>query len=92
MANYAHSNGISIEAGGRNAGRMTAVPKGGEGDHSVLTDPTEARVLSNQPSECAGDCYRHGARGAQSKPKLDFERLKENHDTPRSHAGGSDFG
>ncbi|NLN82623.1 MAG: class II fructose-bisphosphate aldolase [Clostridiales bacterium] len=94
MANYAHSNGISIEAELGHVGANDGSAEGsGEGDHSVLTDPTEARVFVESTGVDALAIAIGTAHGAyKSKPKLDFERLKEIRrtiDTPLVLHGGS---
>lgn len=79
MANFAHTHGISIEAELGHVGANDGSAEGhGAGDHSVYTDPAEARAFVESTGVDALAIAIGTAHGAyKAKPKLDFERLKE---------------
>ena len=79
MADYAHRRGLSIEAElghvGSNDGGAESV---GENDNSIYTEPEEARAFAEATGVDALAVAIGTAHGAyKSKPKLDFNRLKE---------------
>lgn len=94
MVEYAHSRGISVEAELGHVGANDGSAEGdGAGDHSIYTDPMEAKVFAEATNVDALAVAIGTAHGAyKSKPKLDFQRLKEIRDivdTPLVLHGGS---
>ena len=94
MVEYAHSRGISVEAELGHVGANDGSAEGdGSGDHSIYTDPVEAKVFAETTGVDALAVAIGTAHGAyKSKPKLDFERLKEIRgmvETPLVLHGGS---
>ena len=94
MVEFAHSRGISVEAELGHVGANDGSAEGdGAGDHSIYTDPMEAKVFAETTGVDALAVAIGTAHGAyKSKPKLDFERLKEIRsivETPLVLHGGS---
>ncbi len=94
MVEFAHSRGISVEAELGHVGANDGSAEGdGAGDHSIYTDPMEAKVFAESTGVDALAVAIGTAHGAyKSKPKLDFQRLKEIRDivsTPLVLHGGS---
>ena len=94
MVEYAHSRGISVEAELGHVGANDGSAEGdGSGDHSIYTDPVEAKVFAETTGVDTLAVAIGTAHGAyKSKPKLDFERLKEIRgmvETPLVLHGGS---
>ena len=79
VVKFAHENGISVEAElGHVGANESSAENHGPDDHSIYTDPREAKLFA----ECTGvDALAvaigtaHGAY--KSKPKLDLDRLSE---------------
>lgn len=79
MVNYAHSNGVSVEA---ELGHVGANDQSAEGeskdDHSIYTEPAQAKEFAEATGVDALAIAIGTAHGAyKSTPKLDFNRLKE---------------
>lgn len=78
MVEFAHSRGISVEAELGHVGANEGGAAEGGGDGGVYTDPKEAQVFAEMTGVDALAVAVGTAHGAyKSKPKLDFERLKE---------------
>lgn len=79
MVQFAHDHGISVEAELGHVGANSNSAEGsGDGDHSIYTDPMEAKIFSEATQVDALAVAIGTAHGAyKSKPKLDFDRLAE---------------
>ena len=79
MVKFAHAHGISVEAELGHVGANESSAEGdGAGDHSIYTDPMEAKNFAEATNVDALAVAIGTAHGAyKSKPKLDFDRLKE---------------
>ncbi len=79
MVKFAHAHGISVEAELGHVGANESSAEGhGPGDNSIYTDPQEAKHFAEATNVDALAVAIGTAHGAyKSKPKLDFDRLKE---------------
>lgn len=79
MVKFAHAHGISVEAELGHVGANESSAEGhGPGDKSIYTDPLEAKHFAEATNVDALAVAIGTAHGAyKSKPKLDFDRLKE---------------
>ena len=79
LVKYAHSRGVTVEAELGHVGANDSSAEGeGLQDHSIYTEPSEAKLYCEETGVDALAVAIGTLHGAyKSKPKLDFERLAE---------------
>ena len=93
MTKYAHAKGVTVEGELGHVGANESSAEGEANDHSIYTDPKDAKFYADETGIDALAVAIGTAHGAyKSTPKLDIERLAEisaTVDTPLVLHGGS---